>query len=147
MRNELKVKIQNHKLILQGCVNNAYPLPMDAKSVLLKLSDGSQLLFEHESKFDSWFLKHNKKLSDSPKYYTIERTQEYGGTDLITINYAVSFIQVSIDGTEVISYGEKEFIGDQKRVYEALLFYLAQVGFLVNDETKKDLHRIITANN
>lgn len=144
MLKQLKIKVVKDAVVFSGSIDAEHTFDFDATKIDIRLSDGGSLSFQHNPKFDSWFLTHNKKKADSPKYFETISTNEYGSSDEMIIHYEVANAVVCVNGIGLKMYGIQTLNKDQQLQYDILVDYLCARGFVCIDEIKQDLKKIIT---
>lgn len=144
MKNSLIIKIKNNALIFHGSIEAVHHLNEDAAYVIIKLSDGTNVHFDFNEKKKAWVIRHNKKASDSPKYYKLEPNNVEGSNEEIIFNYNISNALVSIDGHGLRRYGIPDLSKEQIETYNTLIKYLTDKGVICVEGIKNDLKLILT---
>ncbi len=140
---ELRIKIKGNSVIFEGSIEAEHVFPFATHRIDIKLSDGTELRFKHETRCDIWVVSHNKSRADRPKLYEFHSTNEYGTSDEFYIKYEVSNGVVIIEN-ESTFYGIPVLSTEQSAHYEKLLVYLKKKGFVCLEELKTDLKLILT---
>lgn len=140
----LKVYILNSQVVFEGSINTKHPLESDTELVTIILSDGTNINFEHHSKFDCWFVKHSRKVTD--KQIEVVKEVEYGGSDEFVVKYAIATATIAAypGNSKIVTYGTPELSKDQENIYITLVNYLNFRGVICVNEMQNDLKRIIT---
>lgn len=144
MKNELHIKIQNHKVIMQGSVNAAHPLPdSHHPEIEIVCSDGTKVFFFHNPKFDTWEVKHTCPVAEDGTLFKKEPAINYGDSDEIILLYAISNVVIKFDGAKERMYGTVVLDKDQQKTFNSLVNYLSHHGFICVEDIKNDLRNII----
>lgn len=133
-------------LILDGSIEQKHFFDAEANQVKIKLSDGTMLHFTHNRQMNNWFLDHNKKISDAPKYYSVIRSNDRDSSDEILIKTEITNATVYVKEDGLKMYGDPIMTNAETANYNTLMQYLTNHGVICIDEIKKDLKLIITGN-
>ena len=144
--NHQDVPASDPVLILDGCMEEKHRFDEHAKTVKVKLSDGTSLVFSRSPETKSWHLSHNKKMADAPKQYSVIRNSEPDSSDEILLKYKISNAHIYTVEDGLKMYGDPILIKTEQEVYDNLVKYLGDHGFICVDEIKRDLKLIVTRN-